>query len=276
MFRKMKEEYIWNDLTDRYVLRKQKTGKCIERKFDREEKIQSMKNQAVDIYEPIYFESFENWTDSELQTSVFLGNHFYKAKDLYDYIYSNRGNDVIKDPIHGKELSAQEIKVIYKKNFEKYKGIERYKFDKKNIVVKNEYMNPLKPLMPDRSSWGFVRMSVEFDTEKYSWLDKHSILLGYVPLFINVYPLAYDEIPALDSASTSEVIISKITMLVEQGKLFEISESNKIIGVKTLHNLLKDPKDWLTYGYKHYKMVDVFTKNSSYFKLLQELEEYDS
>ena len=276
MFRKMKEEYIWNDLTGRYVLRKQKTGKCIERKFDREEKIESMKNQAVDIYEPIYFESFENWTDSELQTSVFLGNHFYKAKDLYDYIYSNRGNDVIKDPIHGKELSAQEIKVIYKKNFEKYKGIERYKFDKKNIVVRNEYMNPLKPLMPDRSSWGFVRMSVEFDKEKYSWLDKHSILLGYVPLFINVYPLAYDEIPALDSASTSEVIISKITMLVEQGKLFEISESNKIIGVKTLHNLLKDPKDWLTYGYKHYKMVDVFTKNSSYFKLLQELEEYDS
>lgn len=277
MFCKMKEDYIWNNVSNRYVLRRQKIGKEIEKTFNRRKCIEVMKNKSVDDYDPIYFESFQNWSDSELQTCVFSGNHFYKAKDLFDYIHSNRENEVVKDPITGKEFSVAEIKIIYKKNFETYKGLERYKFDKKNIFVKNEYINRSKPLLPsDKSSWGFMRMSLLFNKEKYPLLEKHDILLGYVPLFINVQPLAYDEIPALDSTSTSEAIITKITVLIEKGKLFQFSKTKELTGVKTIEFLLKEPKDWLTYGYRDYKMVDVFTKNASYFKLLNELELLDS
>lgn len=272
----MKEDYIWNHVSNRYVLRRQKIGKEIEKKFNRKECIESMKNKSADDYDPIYFDFFDNWKDSELQTSVYLGNHFYKAKDLYDYICSNRENAVIRDPITGKEFSVPEIKIIYKKNFETYKGVETYKFDKKNIFVKNEYVYNIRPLLPDKSTWGFMRMSIQFNKDKYPLLEKHDILLGYVPLFINVHPLGYDEIPALDSASTSEAIISKISILIEKGKLFEFSKTKELLGVKNLEFLLKDPKDWLTYGYRHFKMVDVFTKNATYFKLLNELELLDS
>ena len=112
----MQEEYIWNEITKRYVLRKNKIGKQIEKNFNRNHFIDIMKQNSPDDYDPIYFEPFEKWTDDELQTSVFLGNHYYKAVDIYDYIYSNRSNEMIKDPITGKEITVSNLKLIYKKN----------------------------------------------------------------------------------------------------------------------------------------------------------------
>ena len=272
----MKEDYIWNDRTKRYVLRKNKIGRQLEENYGREKYIENMKNKSPDDYEPIYFEPFQKWTDFELQTSVFMGNHFYKAKDLFDYVNCNKKSKQIRDPITGKDFLLSDIKIIFKKNFEIYKGVETFKFDKKNIKVDNEFIPSAQPLLPDKSRWGFMRMSLKFNPKKYDKLEKHNVLLGYVPLYINVQPLAFDEIPALDSASTSEAIISKISVLVEEGKLFDFSDTNEIIGVKNIVSLLKEPKDWLTYGYKHFKMIDVFTRKSPYFQLLNELELLES
>lgn len=272
----MQQDYIWNEFTKRYVLRKNKAGKQIEKNFHRNHFLDVMKQNSPDDYDPIYFEPFEKWTDSELQTSVFLGNHYYKATDIYDYIYSNRSNEVIKDPITGKEMSVSNLKLIYKKNFKIYTGIDKYIFDKKNIIVKNQYIHNIQPLLPNKSVWSFLRISLQFDKETYPQLVKNDILIGFVPLFINVQPLQYDEIPALDSSSTTEAIISRITILIENGKFFELSPTKEITNVKALNFLFKEPKQWLTYGYNHYKMVDVFTKNAPYFKLLQELEHLES
>jgi hypothetical protein len=272
----MHKDYIWNESTKRYVLRKNKIGKQIEKNFNRNYFIDVMKQNSPDDYDPIYFETFEKWTDDELQTCVFLGNHYYKATDMYDYIYSNRSNELIKDPITAKEISISNLKLIYKKNFKTYTGIDKYIFDKKNIYIKNEYIHNIQPLLPDNSVWSFLRISLQFDKKQYPQIVKNNILLGYVPLFINVQPLQYDEIPALDSSSTTEAIVSRITVLIESGKLFEFSSTKKITNVKTFDFLLKEPEQWLTYGYNHYKMVDVFTKNAPYFKLLQELEQLES
>ena len=55
----MKEDYIWNDITKRYVLRKNKIGRQLEENYVREKYIETMKNKSPDDYEPIYFESFQ-------------------------------------------------------------------------------------------------------------------------------------------------------------------------------------------------------------------------
>ena len=242
--------------------------------FQRKKRIQQMKKLVDEDFDPIYGQEFETWSDEDLQNAILLGNHFYLPETLLHHVEAKmKQQHVIKDPMLGTIIPDDKIKEIYKANKKQYKKIEKFHFDTANMNVKLD--RHFFKLFPNRPAQPFMQIILTYNPNIYTIKTKNpyfkkpdEILIGNVPMGISTEPEA-GQVKALDTGSTSEVIMSKILQMIRSGKLFSNRKDNKLT-VDTIQHLPKTTnamKKW----YNAHRRLDTTSTHSEYFKLLNEL-----
>ncbi len=264
--------------------RNKKTGECeqVSKKvtktvppFDRKKKIQQMKSAVVDAFDPVFAQQFDDWTDDDLEHAILLGSHYYLPSTLMTHVQMKMKQEhVIKDPMTGKIIPEEKIKEIFKANKKQYKKIQKFHFDTTNMEIKLE--QKFFKVYQNRSAQPFLQIILRYNPSIYKIKTKNpyykqpdEILIGNVPMGITIQP-GMGEVKALDASSTSEVMMSKIVEKLREGKLFSNIKDNQITvdSVKHLPKTLAEMRKW--YNPTTHRL-DVTSKNSEYFKLLESL-----
>jgi len=269
--------------------RNKKTGECeavkakqkksekekVVSSFDRKKKIQQMKKKVDDPYDPIFAQQFDDWSDDDLQHAILLGKHYYLPKTLMDHVQTKlKQQHVMKDPMTGTIISEEKIKQIYKANKKPYKKIEKFHFDTANMNIKLE--RRFFKIFSNRPAQPFMQIILTYNPSIYKMKTKNlyfkkpdEILIGNVPMGISTHP-GGGEVKALDASSTSEVIMSKIIEKVRNGKLFSNIKDNHLSldVIPSLPTTTPAMKKWYNPVTRE---LDTTSKNSQYFKLLEEL-----
>jgi hypothetical protein len=245
--------------------------------FDREKKIKQMKQKVQDDYDPIYMQQFKSWSDDDLRNAILLGSYYYLPKTLLDHVQAKmKQQHVIKDPMSGVIIPTQKIKEIFAANKKQYKKIEKFIFDTANMEIKLEHK--FFKLFTNKNAQPYMQVILEYNPNIYKITTKNpyfkkpnQILIGNIPMGISTSP-GIGEVKALDASSTSEVILSKILEMLREGKLFSNQKDNKLTLLK-INNLPKtnvQMRKW----YNTTRIIDTTSKNSKYFELLKELEDF--
>lgn len=242
-----------------------------ENRFNRDAYIKDLNVKIMDDKDPISLEPLEEWTDEELQSGILLNKYFYKEETIKNYINSSSHNE-IKDPINEtlklqsemikkyriveKKLNPEQINVIvnissvptFYHNFCFYNFFLQLSHPLKNITTDN--------LFYDRQNKGFY--------------------LGCIPLNINLPGEIQNpfEMKALDTMSTTDALIVRISELYKSQKFISVKDDN--VHVRTLQNIPKDPRQWFSvlddFYYINTEAIQQDEQLSTYNKLLKELE----
>lgn len=242
-----------------------------ENKFNRDAYLKNIRVKIMDDKDPISLEPLEEWTDEELQSGILLNKYFYKEETIKNYINSS-SQDEMKDPINEtlklekeliekyrivkKKLNSEQINVVvsissvptFYNNFYFYKFHLQLNYPLKNITTDN--------LFYDRGKKGFY--------------------LGCIPLNINLPNEIHNpfEMKALDTMSTTDALIVRISELYKSQKFISVKDNN--IHVRALENLPKDSRQWFSvlddFYYINTEAIQQDEQLSTYNKLLKELE----
>ena len=232
-----------------------------------------MKKKTTLSSDPIFFEPFEEWTEDELKKAIYLRKRYYKASEILKHVKTKlSAKQIVKDPIDNNPLTEKQIQSIFKKNNVEYEEQEEFEFDSGNLNIRIQPLN--------HRGWKFTEIILEF-TDRYKIQapknykkDKNKITIGIIPNGINTFPNNY-EVRSLDTASTSEAIVSKIVSLLRSGKFFKVDENDKkklsFIPLKHLPVNYDQINRWMTNKHPNKPIV---TKPSKYIDLIQQLNDY--
>ena len=232
-----------------------------------------MKKKTTLSSDPIFFEPFEEWTEDELKKAIYLRKRYYKASEILKHVKTKlSAKQIVKDPIDNNPLTEKQIQSIFKKNNVEYEEQQEFEFDSGNLNIKIQPLN--------HRGWNFTEIILEFtDTYKIQApknykKDKNKITIGIIPNGINTFPNNY-EVRSLDTASTSEAIVSKIVSLLRSGKFFKVDENDtkklSFIPLKHLPVNYDQINRWMTNKHPNKPIV---TKPSKYIDLIQQLNDY--
>lgn len=258
--------------------------------------INEMKLKTDNHHDPIDLSSFDEWTTKELLfDNIFLHNYYYKKINLKNYINtvlnSNHNLKEIKDPINLSCFIPQSIFSSLKNEKTHYQKVEDFiSIDVRSSFYSfNEYKFHGLFLFISVNKNKKVDIVTKLEITK-NVSDLKIFFIGFLPTNISVISPRIDsfsnynqrmDVPSLDIASTSDAIVSRIKNLYEKHKLTvfvnKVTTSKNFINqikILNLKNLNSNFTTWFN-NFRNIKYVDTTSKNCKYYRLLQELEEYE-
>ena len=236
--------------------------------FNRKE----LEEKVFDNKDPISLEPFQDWSEEELHTGILLNGYYYKETSIKNYILFNQNRKKIFDPINHSLTIPDEIIEKYKNKEEEALKEEEIQFEFEPRYIQFDYHTFLMTFIylkiPKRKHY-----KVETDL-KYL---RNRYCIGVIPNNISIcswseYP---SEIKALDTSSTTEALLIRITELYKQKKLIEVTE--KKIKIKKILSLPIRSLKWFSCD-RGYYFLDTSPKENNgttvYNSLLDELDSY--
>lgn len=234
-----------------------------------------IENKVFDKKDPISLEPFEEWTEEEFKNGLFINGYYYKRETIKQYIECKKTEN-ITDPINPSLLIPSEIINIFSKKEEKI-------LKENDIIIEYEtsYLNL------EYHTYIFTKLFIKINTPDEYKIEtklkydqrKGRYYIGCIPNNISIcsweeYPF---EIKALDTSSTTEALLIRISELYRKEKLIKIKD-NKII-IEKIKSLPLRSFNWF-YSINGYFLIDttpIENRNrlSIYNSLLKELEDYD-
>ena len=235
---------------------------------------ETIENKVLDKKDPISLEPFDEWTDNDFKNGIFMNGYYYKNESIKHYIQSKK-KDKIPDPINPSLFIPDEII----QSFQKEEDILSLKEGDIQLEYENCYLNIefhyfsftllyLK-IIPTQYK---VNTNLRYNTHKNRYF------IGCIPNNISLcsweeYPY---EIKALDTSSTTESLIIRISELYKNSNLIDIK--NNKINIKKIKSLPIKPFHWFSF-YNGFFCIDttpIENRNSLsiYNSLLEELENY--
>lgn len=233
-------------------------------KFDREKRINELKNVCIDPYDAILYEDFEDWEDEDLMDAILIGpenaKRCYQVENIYKWMEENiNSGKPIRDPINtAHELTLKEInniKEIMKKRLgSKYTSPENKKIvlDEKNVELvisdPNEtWMKIQKKLVPYYHKpvlrYPFFHIQIKITIPSQS--QPKYIDLGYIPAGI-------EPLPGQDQYLSSYSLITSVRKLWDMRKLLTVHHPLKKIKCCSV-SLKKKPYYW----FNNYGQIDI-------------------
>lgn len=234
--------------------------------------IKELEEKVSDKKDPISLEPFQDWTDEELKLGVLMNGYYYKEDTIKNYISVNRNKREILDPINQSLKVPEDI-------------IRKYKIEEKEILkqedIQFEYETRYIQFDYHLFTMTFIYLKIP-NIENYKIETKlkyslHRYFIGVIPNNISIcswteYPF---EIKALDTSSTTEALLIRITELYRNKNLIKIKDNK--IEVKKIESLPIRSLPWFTLD-RGYYYLDTSPKENNrktiYNSLLDELDSY--
>lgn len=239
--------------------------------FNRKE----IEDKVFDRKDPISLEPFEEWTEEEFKSGIFINGYYYKRETIKQYIELNK-LDNINDPINPSLLIPSKIINIFRKKEEKILKENDIIIEYETSYINLEYHNFIFTKL-------FIKINTpnNYQIETKLKYDKRNnrYYLGCIPNNISIcswedYPF---EIKALDTSSTTEALLIRISELYRKEKLIKIKDNNIII--EKINSLPLRSFLWFSSinGFFLIDTTPIENRNclSIYNSLLRELENYD-
>ena len=234
--------------------------------------IKELEEKVFDKKDPISLEPFQDWTEEELRTGIFMNGYYYKEDTIKNYISINNNKKEILDPINQSLKVPENIIRKYKIEKEEILKEEEIQFDYETRYIQFDYHMFLMTLI-------FLKIpkieNYKVETKlKYS---QNRYCIGVIPNNISIcswtdYPF---EIKALDTSSTTEALLIRITELYKNKRLIKIEEGK--IKIKKIESLPHRSLAWFTFE-RGYYYLDTSPKENNrktvYNSLLEELDSY--
>lgn len=227
---------------------------------------------SLDKKDPISLEPFEDWTEEELDSGVFMNGFYYKEETIQKYFEMNQGKNKFYDPINPVLEIPKEIIDKYKIIREEILKEDDIQFEYETRYIQFDYhvflMTFIFLRLPEIKNY-----KIETKIKKVG----NRYCIGIVPNNISIcsihdYPY---EIKALDTSSTTEALLIRISELYKKKKLIRI-ENNTIIIQKIL-SLPTRAISWFT-PQRGYYFLDTSPKENNkktiYNSLLDELDSF--
>jgi len=243
-------------------------NEIISENFNRKE----LEEKVLDKKDPISLEPFQDWTEEELRTGIFMNGYYYKEETMKNYILSNQHKKEIFDPINQSLKIPNEILNQYKIEKEEILKEEEIQFEYETRYIQFDYHMFLMTLIflkiPKIKNYK-VETKLRYSLQRYC--------IGVIPNNISIcswndYPF---EIKALDTSSTTEALLIRITELYRNKKLIDIKDG--IINIKKIDSLPNRSLNWFTFD-RGYYYLDTSPKENNrktvYNSLLDELDSY--
>lgn len=234
--------------------------------------LKELEEKVLDKKDPISLEPFQDWTDEELRTGIFMNGYYYKEETMKNYILSNQNKKEIFDPINQSLKIPDEILNQYIIEKEEILKEEDIQFEYEIRYIQFDYhmfaMTFIYLKIPNIENYK-VETKLKYSLNRYC--------IGVIPNNISIcswtdYPF---EIKALDTSSTTEVLLIRITELYRNKKLIKIEDG--IIKIKKIDTLPHRSLAWFTFD-RGYYYLDTSPKENNrktvYNSLLDELDSY--
>lgn len=236
--------------------------------FNRKE----LEEKVLDKKDPISLEPFEDWTEEELRTGILMNGYYYKEETIKSYISINQNKKEIFDPINQSLKIPDEILNQYKIEKEDILKEEEIQFEYETRYIQFDYhmftMTFIYLKIPKIENYK-IETKLKYSLNRYC--------IGVIPNNISIcswtdYPF---EIKALDTSSTTEALLIRITELYRKKKLIKIEEDK--IEIKKIESLPIRSLHWFTFD-RGYYYLDTSPKENNrktvYNSLLEELDSY--
>jgi hypothetical protein len=248
--------------------------------FNREERIQELKNKCIDHYDGILFEEFEDWEDQELEEAILIGpediKRCYKVETIYRWIEDSiKSGKPLKDPINvSHEITEKELNyiknIIRKKMGDKYvsPAHKQIVLDEKNVELlisdpNNTWESIPKKYIPyyGRGALRYPFFHIQIKISIPGNSDPKYIDLGYIPAGIE--PMAGE-----DQYLSSYSLIASVRKLWDMRKLLLVHHPLNDIKCCTVE-LNKKPHYWFdSYGRLDINKVSEFGADLRYQELM--------
>ena len=234
--------------------------------------IKELEEKVLDKKDPILLEPFQDWTDEELKSGVLMNGYYYKEDTIKNYISMNQHKKEIFDPINKSLKIPGDILSKYKIEKEEILKEEEILFEYETRYIQFDYhlftMTFIYLKIPKIENYK-IETKLKYSLQRY--------FIGVIPNNISIcswtdYPF---EIKALDTSSTTEALLIRITELYRNKNLIK-TKDNKI-EIKKIESLPVRSLQWFTLD-RDYYYLDTSPKENNrktiYNSLLDELDSY--
>lgn len=265
---KKKEDII--SILKEHKISFEKENIIIENNFIRKE----IEEKVLDKKDPISLEPFEEWTEEEFKNGILMNGYYYKNDSIKQYIQYQK-KEKITDPINPSLTIPSDILQLFPK-------------EKDTIILKEDEIQleyETRYVKIDFHMFSFTLLYLKIIPNQYNIETnlrynnhKNRYFIGCIPNNISIcsweeYPF---EIKALDTSSTTESLLIRISELYKKKSLIEV-KNNKIY-IKNIKSLPKKPFHWFSFigGFFIINTEPIENRNSLsvYNSLLEELETY--
>ena len=243
-----------------------------EMKIEDNFKMEEIEEKVLDKKDPISLIPFEEWTEEEKRGGLLINGYYYKEESIRDYIRINKEKNDIVDPINKSLKIPENIVKKYRVEDEDILKEEDIKIDYETRYIQFDYHIFLMTIMYMK----IPRMK-KYKIETKLRCTNGRYLIGVIPNNISIcswndYPY---EIKALDTASTSEALIIRVSELYKKKRLIKV-EGNKI-NIMKIESLPTRSLYWFTLD-RDYYYLDTSPKENNrktvYNSLLDELDSF--
>lgn len=263
---KKNKEYIINLLHGQNLLNGKKLSK----------KRKILEENPQDEKDPITLEPFEEWTDDEWNQGIFMNGYYYKYETISNYININKEKEKILDPINQSLYIPKEIieRLIIKDKIELKEEDIKIEYENRYIELNQHLYNFTMCFLKIEKRGELRDLKIETNLKHTRIMNRY--IIGVIPDNISIcswenFP---NEIKALDSSSTTEALLIRISQLYQKRKLIKIE--NGKIKIKNIKSLPYRSIHWFSNDDGFY-ILDTRPKyecrhRTTYNSLLDELE----
>ena len=263
---KKNKEYIINLLHGQNLLNGKKLSK----------KRIILEENPQDEKDPITLEPFEEWTDDEWNQGIFMNGYYYKYETISNYININKEKEKILDPINQSLYIPKEIieRLIIKDKIELKEEDIKIEYENRYIELNQHLYNFTMCFLKIEKRGELRDLKIETNLKHTRIMNRY--IIGVIPDNISIcswenFP---NEIKALDSSSTTEALLIRISQLYQKRKLIKIE--NEKIKIKNIKSLPYRSIHWFSNDDGFY-ILDTRPKyecrhRTTYNSLLDELE----
>lgn len=263
---KKNKEYIINLLHGQNLLNGKKLSK----------KRIILEENPQDEKDPITLEPFEEWTDDEWNQGIFMNGYYYKYETISNYININKEKEKILDPINQSLYIPKEIieRLIIKDKIELKEEDIKIEYENRYIELNQHLYNFTMCFLKIERRGELRDLKIETNLKHTRIMNRY--IIGVIPDNISIcswenFP---NEIKALDSSSTTEALLIRISQLYQKRKLIKIE--NEKIKIKNIKSLPYRSIHWFSNDDGFY-ILDTRPKyecrhRTTYNSLLDELE----
>ena len=240
--------------------------------YNKEEIRETIERKVFDKKDPISLEPFDEWTENDFKNGFLINGYYYKNESIKQYIQSKK-KEKIPDPINPSLFIPDEIIKSFQEE------IVSLKEDDIQLEYENRYLNiEFHTFSFTLLYLKIVPTQFKVNTNLRYNNNKKRYFIGCIPNNISLcsweeYPY---EIKALDTSSTTESLLIRISELYRNGNLTDL-KNNKIY-IKKIDSLPTKPFHWFSL-YNGFFCIDttpIENRNSLsiYNSLLEELDNY--
>ena len=195
-----------------------------------------LEENPQDEKDPITLEPFEEWTDDEWNQGVFMNGYYYKYETISNYININKEKEKILDPINQSLYIPKEImeRVVIKDKIELKEEDIKIEYENRYIELNQHLYNFIMCFLKIERRGELRDLKIETNLRHTRIMNRY--VIGVIPDNISIcswenFP---NEIKALDSSSTTEALLIRISQLYQKRKLIKIEDEKiKIKNIKS-------------------------------------------